>query len=1372
MSRRQGNTKAIELRLEKESDTEHNENMEHVRNLFQEVFDHSTDEQFINHDLPTRKEVTAFTRGDGAGPTMLGLHWDLASSMSMPWNQSVLEFLLVKLTEMRLERGWTTQPRSDAYWRDAVGRKFRWIKNLWEKSQPHAGETASQTAVRLMEAKDAKLKKVCADTRRRAKYTHRINITTELASIRSREGNAEGVVWKWLSDMVTTLGVDGMSSEESDEEDFTSVFHVRMMPWRQDLSHELQIIDSYLKGDVSQGPKSARRIRGLTQLTRKAVEGLLKSLRVTPHSLFLFPSTNTIPSHILRTISHHNSMATSFEISPSMVVGAVYPWLESYAKKESTSLYVLQKIEFELGAVGATFDEDRWLDILDYIDTRQNGWEEVKAKWQRIRSAPLLEDKQAWCLLQAWVHGQSNYSVVTEAMEIAYGDRFVHSEWVEIFNPLLEIWEEEEEEEGLSLPPPLNRHYLLTSSLLPVAHYDKGAPPPSHAKVRAKRQKPKADDLRALDMGVIDLTTLGEDDSAKVGPSKAVQKRRETVVPRSISCFLDVSTLDDEDDEDNDDEEDDKDCCDDTPTAGPSQVLPSGWASFTSRVDDICRHYESGHTNIGCDSSNDPLCRPAVFTMYGSVSLYCFNLNPLEESAADYIRDVLEQKSFKVTQGYHHSLYVEATSPKAIQSSVPPGHHSITRKITLVPTEEVAALYSPREVFTSAFWVWVKCGIYKNDIGYVLSRDGDQVDILVTPCQRPYDADRQKLLFDADATRLAGHGVMGLLHQSFLKKVLEVVELPHPNDLAPYSMAGINPPLVHWTIKMFSAQFWQQGDLVCLMEGELRNTLGPIISVDLQNTSATIEFNGDGGLAVQYSCPILHLQCVYRRGDWVKVFAGSDRGTEGYVMDHSTDLTLSVHRYGEVIEILVDPMLVHSCVPDYRVSEVTQRLDTYSHDPELPQDQFRLATTLASLMGHGEVLLERSYGLTSRSCGLNLYLNLLTFPRKTTFPIPKYGYNVTVGDSVQVMRGKYCGETGIVLNVNFCKASMEIRCKDFTLNVRITSCTKISNWTPLSLRVGSDVWVIAGDKKGRRVNLVFLGCQLSVISMLGYPHYEIRNTDVATSMGYLLNGDKLDAGHLNALIALQQRSFVPEPAVPRQQTPPPSRPLSPVAGELDSGKATKSPWTISTSDFSPPSLLDPPAIAQPAMDQGDIPWLFDDAFCPFTDYHICFNVGLGYDRGSLNKHVAVDIFFQAPTNKDNADGWLQEIDWQVIEDMEIVLEVPNSAQQLMSHKTLPVLSCAVPTIETLIIQWEHLSTHLPQCAPYIKTNAYVIMMFVDPTLHLTWMEEHWSSAEVLKVHHVVLEKMAEYRSHGLVGNNRLYAASDCPAPTPVPADEA
>ncbi|KAL4079113.1 hypothetical protein J3A83DRAFT_4063338, partial [Scleroderma citrinum] len=73
---------------------------------------------------------------------------------------------------------------------------------------------------------------------------------------------------------------------------------------------------------------------------------------------------------------------------------------------------------------------------------------------------------------------------------------------------------------------------------------------------------------------------------------------------------------------------------------------------------------------------------------------------------------------------------------------------------------------------------------------------------------------------------------------------------------------------------------------------------------------------------------------------------------------------------------------------------------------------------------------------------------------------------------------------------------------------------------------------------------------------------------------------------------------------------------------------------------------------------------------------------------------ALNIFFQAPKNKDIANRQLHEMDWQIIEDMEIIgvnsLQVPHSAQQLMSHDTLPVLSHAVPTIETVIVQWEHL----------------------------------------------------------------------------------
>ena len=134
-------------------------------------------------------------------------------------------------------------------------------------------------------------------------------------------------------------------------------------------------------------------------------------------------------------------------------------------------------------------------------------------------------------------------------------------------------------------------------------------------------------------------------------------------------------------------------------------------------------------------TSNDPPCPPPIpiqhtslcvykvdiiTGMHGCISQY-HNLNLPKASAANYIQGVLEQKSFKVVPGYCYSLYVEAISLKTILSTMLPSHRSSVRNISRVPMEEVASLYSPRELFTSAFWVWVKCGNYKNDIGYMLS---------------------------------------------------------------------------------------------------------------------------------------------------------------------------------------------------------------------------------------------------------------------------------------------------------------------------------------------------------------------------------------------------------------------------------------------------------------------------------------------------------------------------------------------------------------------------------------------------------------------------------------------------------------------------
>ncbi|KAL4062239.1 hypothetical protein V8B97DRAFT_2026896 [Scleroderma yunnanense] len=120
--------------------------------------------------------------------------------------------------------------------------------------------------------------------------------------------------------------------------------------------------------------------------------------------------------------------------------------------------------------------------------------------------------------------------------------------------------------------------------------------------------------------------------------------------------------------------------------------------------------------------------------------------------------------------------------------------------------------------------------------------------------------------------------------------------------------------------------------------------------------------------------------------------------------------------------------------------------------------------------------------------------------------------------------------------------------------------------------------------------------------MLGYPDFQVKNIDIMTSTGYLLTGDKLDDACLKALIALQQPT-------------PPSQPPSPAAEQSESGE-TNDPWTISPLDLMQVVPFDPPIMpptATPTVDKGNIPWLCDDAFCHFTDFHVCLNVGLGYD---------------------------------------------------------------------------------------------------------------------------------------------------------------
>ena len=226
-----------------------------------------------------------------------------------------------------------------------------------------------------------------------------------------------------------------------------------------------------------------------------------------------------------------------------------------------------------------------------------------------------------------------------------------------------------------------------------------------------------------------------------------------------------------------------------------------------------------------------------------------------------------------------------------------------------MPAEDVVALYLPHKDFAFSFWVWIIRGLYKNDVGYVLLCNEDKVEILLVPQECPYDNNHGRRLQCGGNIRYQGcdlwppHLPAGVTPPVFCKADLGGSRSPHPDDLAFHHLAGINPPLIQQTVALFSVQLWQEGDLVCILQGEFVNTCGSVLAVDMQNKTATIKIDAEDGLKGQYYFSISHLQCMHRRGDSVKVFVGPDKGAEGFVVALGDNLTIAVRPDGEDIEV-------------------------------------------------------------------------------------------------------------------------------------------------------------------------------------------------------------------------------------------------------------------------------------------------------------------------------------------------------------------------------------------------------------------------------------------------------------------------------------
>ncbi|KAI6094420.1 hypothetical protein F5141DRAFT_1069619 [Pisolithus sp. B1] len=654
----------------------------------------------------------------------------------------------------------------------------------------------------------------------------------------------------------------------------------------------------------------------------------------------------------------------------------------------------------------------------------------------------------------------------------------------------------------------------------------------------------------------------------------------------------------------------------------PQQAEPLGKRSYLQSIDSLCKRFSS---NIG-DSVviNRPPNRQIPTTSSRTFALEYIKLQGLVATTLPWLP---------------HRVYIEASCPLEVQQNLPPSCSRSHKEITLLPPQEGTSImaFRARQVLPTQSWVRIRKSMYKGDIGYVEeSADGDAVVILVAPRQLPYDLPKESgesVRFNVELARMAGldlvpilspsgaeigyscdgqQFVHGLFRLTLPADTLEIVKLPHPNDIRFHVAAGIDPYFVKETLNLFSAQFWREQDAVEIREGDLRGKKGALTNVDWHKRSAVVWCDDDA-----FECTLCELRRVFSLGDMLEIIAGPFCGETGYVVAlHEHTIVLVVMRPNQTSEdIEVSRFVVQSHLQDHVLSlgpvAEPHVVLPLSEEEALPGDIVRVhrgpyasQTGIIKWIspdgkvwmfnrrkGKGKEDSERDPTPSQSMVAMNASdLRIERAPGTLTLSKDK-GYNIAVGDTVEVARGQWRHSQGIVKVVDLIKASLDfVRLEDgIQINVPITFSHKVKECFDygLSKFVGRDVWVIGGDKKGTRAMLRSLGRTSSWVAIFRQP-IELKNNQVATPTGMLLDGTLLPLQLQCSLKSLHNRSFI-TPVVPRNVTPPPS-PGPSNAGPLDA-------WSITPDDI----------IRTQTPDYGEVPWLFQSEFCDFKSFHLGFN---------------------------------------------------------------------------------------------------------------------------------------------------------------------
>ncbi|KIJ06250.1 hypothetical protein PAXINDRAFT_20549 [Paxillus involutus ATCC 200175] len=928
----------------------------------------------------------------------------------------------------------------------------------------------------------------------------------------------------------------------------------------------------------------------------------------------------------------------SFTVTSALFIPSAFDALESIARRQITVVRFFQILEVELAVAQERYVPDDWLDVVDKglagFQLIKHALENQNPLFTTGDARPLRMDLAAWKLVWDWAAGVMEFPQLSLRME-GFGTRFVYAEWKETFDAIF----------NASIPSDEGDDIDLSKA-------DNG-PPPAIKVVK--------DAIAALGISLSATRSFVPPSNAVSTPSSSSatrpstrKSRRPTKRRKTGSIFVDIAAAEVDDTEEEDEGEQ-------MELYHAPKVQPAGRTRYAKDLDRLFECYQ-GETpdaanNVG-GSPHDEVTIPIdFFNMFGSGEnghrIYVVEF--FTKSVAMFMRKYFQQRGLQSwdVPRIPHKIYVEATSPHDIRCNAPPSRTSAIRDITLLLDEEHAWFRKADISMRLHSWVRVRRGLYRNDIGYVLACDQTSSDLLLVPRQRPYDdidehdvpevkaqKRRERKLFDPTVAKNAAHSVLpfntcagifrcndvfyhrGLMRRTFPNDVFEVIGLPHPDDIALHAEAQVDPDLIHRTYLSFSYQFWKEGDLVWIWVGSFEGERATIVAVTLDEGSAKVSL-GDSSV---YDVPLADLCRLFRGGDTVKVLAGVHRGYLGTVIAVAEDtVTLLLDKTMEVVVIFhtflethlaqhVASLTSHHPAPDIDIFYVLEDFDDV-----MPGDIASVVTgqyhgsiglidwisTTDGWMGIVARIKGRDEDDTADETALIVHSAevVISKPSQTLTYSREKGYNVTIGDTLHIVRGEHHGLTGVVRTIDLAKAKVEL-VSDSNGHV------KVAEFSPAQVTrsIGLDIWIVGGDKKGFHATLRGVNCKSCLVSIHGYPNLEVRKHQLCTDSSILLDGTVLEGRQLEQLKALQVRSFVAQEDTSQGRTPSP-KPSSSVLQNNSEGDG----WKITPEDFVQSS--------QPAFDKGSISWLFDNTFCDFSRHYLSFNISAAFGGGCFTRQI-------------------------------------------------------------------------------------------------------------------------------------------------------